>query len=142
MRVYISSTYQCSLLSRLEAKDAAAQAIVGLNGSEVGGFMVRCSWGKESNDGPRPQGGAGGYGGYQQQQQGYYPQVCTIEICMIERLCSIHSMSDLCREPRLSARIPLLGLLVVGTETVFTFDQIIIMLCPSIFPLIILILFV
>jgi len=59
---------------RLEAKDAAAQAIVGLNGSEVGGFMVRCSWGKESNDGPRPQGGAGGYGGYQQQQQGYYPQ--------------------------------------------------------------------
>ena len=67
---------------RLEAKDAAAQAIVGLNGTDVGGFNVRCSWGKESNDGSRPQGGAGGYGGYNQQQQQYYPQVIINTPCI------------------------------------------------------------
>ena len=74
---------------RLEAKDAAAQAIVGLNGADVGGFNVRCSWGKESNDGSRPQGGAGGYGGYNQQQQLYYPQVIINTPCINILLLSI-----------------------------------------------------
>ncbi|XP_067937316.1 cytotoxic granule associated RNA binding protein TIA1-like isoform X2 [Watersipora subatra] len=35
---------------RLNSKESAAQAIVGLNGSEIGGYTVRCSWGKESSD--------------------------------------------------------------------------------------------
>ena len=57
------------------SKESAAQAIVGLNGSEVGGFTVRCSWGKESSDAfvpgnaPQQQGYSQPYYNQQNQQQ-------------------------------------------------------------------------
>lgn len=43
------------LCFRLATKEAAAQAIVGLNGTEIAGFQCRCAWGKESNDVQRQQ---------------------------------------------------------------------------------------
>lgn len=58
------------------AKEAACQAIVALNGTEVGGYTVRCAWGKESG-GMQPSMGyqQQSYGsGYQQQSYGAYPQ--------------------------------------------------------------------
>ena len=35
---------------RFDSKESACKAIVEVNGSEVGGFIVKCSWGKESNE--------------------------------------------------------------------------------------------
>lgn len=35
---------------RFDGKESACKAIVEVNGTEVGGYIVRCSWGKESND--------------------------------------------------------------------------------------------
>lgn len=35
---------------RFDNKDSACKGIVEVNGTEVGGYIVRCSWGKESND--------------------------------------------------------------------------------------------
>lgn len=41
------------LCCRLHSKEAAARAIVGVHGTELNGYQVRCSWGKEV---PEPSG--------------------------------------------------------------------------------------
>jgi len=38
------------LYSRMDSKEAAAQAITDKQGSDVNGYIVRCSWGKEVGD--------------------------------------------------------------------------------------------
>lgn len=62
---------------KFEHKDAAAKAIVQMNNQEVGGQIVRCSWGK-TGDPAKPSGPSYGYGyggqssgGNPQQYQGY-----------------------------------------------------------------------
>ena len=48
---------------RYDNKESACNAIVGLNSTEIGGQMVKCSWGKEG-------GGGGGDNGHQEQYGG------------------------------------------------------------------------
>lgn len=36
---------------RFDSKKAATEAIVGMHGSDVGGYSVKCSWGKETTEG-------------------------------------------------------------------------------------------
>lgn len=78
-----------NLSHRMVQKESAAQAIVGMNGTEVGGFQVRCAWGKEAG-GTFPSGGGGGGGGqnygggYNQQQGGYQQQ--NQNVCMQRKL--------------------------------------------------------
>lgn len=89
---------KCFAFVRLDSKEAAAKAIVGVHGTEMNGYQVKCSWGKETSDssstmtnphattnqnatkqnafdgsqGYYQQGQMGaGYWGYQ--QHGYYP---------------------------------------------------------------------
>ena len=38
------------IVHRFSAKKAAAEAIVAVHGTEVGGHTVKCSWGKESSE--------------------------------------------------------------------------------------------
>ena len=40
----------CFILCRFDNKTSAAQAIVAVHGTELNGTIVKCSWGKESND--------------------------------------------------------------------------------------------
>ena len=50
----------CCCSCRFSSKKAAALAIVGVHGTEVGGHTVKCSWGKESSEpgqGPYQSGG-------------------------------------------------------------------------------------
>lgn len=35
---------------RFDSKKAATEAIVGMHGADVGGFSVKCSWGKETTN--------------------------------------------------------------------------------------------
>ncbi len=39
-----------NIFCRFANKESATQAIVAVHGTEVGGHMVKCSWGKESSD--------------------------------------------------------------------------------------------
>ena len=48
-------------LCRFSNKESATKAICGVNGTVIGENMVKCSWGKESND-PSQSGGGGGAG--------------------------------------------------------------------------------
>ncbi|XP_013381004.1 nucleolysin TIAR isoform X3 [Lingula anatina] len=68
---------------RYNNKEAATNAIVSVHGTDVNGCQVKCSWGKESNEGPNPAasqqyanapaGGPGGQGfGNYYNQMGYY----------------------------------------------------------------------
>lgn len=41
---------KCFAFVRMETKESAARAIVGLHGADVNGASVRCSWGKEVSD--------------------------------------------------------------------------------------------
>lgn len=43
---------------RFDSKKAATEAIVGMHGAEVGGFTVKCSWGKETTNGSQGQSSA------------------------------------------------------------------------------------
>lgn len=52
---------------RYDSKESACNAIVSLNCTEVGGQLVKCSWGKEGGGG----GGAGGEGHHQEQFAGH-----------------------------------------------------------------------
>jgi hypothetical protein len=49
-------------LSRFDSKDAATKAIVAVSGTQINGFTVRCSWGKETtNSVPTPSSVPGQY---------------------------------------------------------------------------------
>ena len=66
------------ILFRFMTKRSAAEAIVGLQGSEIAGHVCKCAWGKEAGDpssaGFGGSGGGGGQygGGAQYSQGGYY----------------------------------------------------------------------
>ena len=53
------------IICRFSTKEAAAQAIVSVHGTEINGHTVKCSWGKESSDPSQNanSGGAAGSGG-------------------------------------------------------------------------------
>ncbi|XP_022343528.1 nucleolysin TIAR-like [Crassostrea virginica] len=53
---------------RFSNKESATKAICGVNGTVIGENMVKCSWGKESND-PSQSGGGGGAGSPSQMSQ-------------------------------------------------------------------------
>ena len=55
---------------RYDNKESACNAIVGLNQTEIGGQLVKCSWGKEGGGNTGGGGGDGGHGGYQDQYGG------------------------------------------------------------------------
>ena len=57
---------------RYDNKESACNAIVGLNSTEIGGQLVKCSWGKEGGGN-----GGGGDGGYHHQDQYGGHQVMT-----------------------------------------------------------------
>lgn len=57
---------------RFDSKKAATEAIVGTHGAEVGGFSVKCSWGKETTNGSQGQGSAANTGASAPAQQQRY----------------------------------------------------------------------
>ncbi|GAA6060245.1 hypothetical protein JCM10212_003485 [Sporobolomyces blumeae] len=56
---------------KLDSHENAANAIVNLNGTMVHGRGLKCSWGKDRNEGPGGGGGGMGHGGPPPMSQGY-----------------------------------------------------------------------
>ena len=57
---------------RFDNKESACSAIVAVNGTDIGGSSVKCSWGKENPGmgGPANAGGGGGGGDYMRHDMG------------------------------------------------------------------------
>lgn len=74
---------------RFSNKESATKAICGVNGTVIGENMVKCSWGKESNDPNQSGGGAGS----PSQMVGH---VTCSYVCMDHFVCTISLLSNNC----------------------------------------------